>query len=430
MKETSEKFLNQLEINQIKYHSLYSFNSDAIFIINSAGYIVELNEAAQDLSGYSLEEIKGCFFLDLIDLEDRGLVFEKLQKAVTGSFEDFQLHFLHRNHCRIKGLVQFIPVNDECFEEGMFLLVKDMRVMELLSDRCLESEKNFRIIAENVQDVIVLLDNQKRYLFVSPSCKKMFGFEPRELLNNEQPFLNVHQEYKGLIEDKFNQSIENGQSFSLIIKILHKENGWIWSEVNGTPVFDKSNNFQHMVIVVRDISYQKAYEEELKHFAFYDSLTGLPNRRFFYRRLSESIERLNTTGKHFTIVFLDIDDFKLINDEWGHEVGDRVIVEFAKRINHTLENQGIVARLGGDEFIILLDDISSEEDVIYFIENLKRKMLQEFTIEDLSIPVTTSIGVSICTTKNMNDSYFVKSADIALYNVKERGKNQYHINYS
>lgn len=424
------KPLNEQQINMFNYYSLYSFNSDAIFTINEEGYIVDANKAAEQLCGYPKETLEGLFFTTIIDINDQEVAYEKLQQSVTCNFEDFRLTLIHKNKCKINCLVQFIPVDKENIEKGMFLLFKDMSAFDELKEKIAESQIDFQTIAENVQDVIVLMDENKHYLFVSPSCTQMFGYNSDEIVADGRPFLNIHQDYLDILEENFDKAIESGKPFKVTIKAFHKDKGWIWIDVDGTSVFDNANNFRHMLIVARDVTIQKAYENQLKQFAYYDSLTGLPNRRFFKERINEKIHELNTKEQNFALVLLDIDDFKKVNDQWGHEVGDQAIIEFANRIKSAINDNEIAARLGGDECIVLLDNAKNEEDVLNFVMKIKTHMKQPFSYENIEFPITTSIGASICKTKNMNDSYFIKSADVALYNVKEKGKNQIHINFS
>ncbi|RKJ53176.1 PAS domain-containing protein, partial [Butyricicoccus sp. 1XD8-22] len=158
------KPLNEQQINMFNYYSLYSFNSDAIFTINEEGYIVDANKAAEQLCGYPKETLEGLFFTTIIDINDQEVAYEKLQQSVTCNFEDFRLTLIHKNKCKINCLVQFIPVDKENIEKGMFLLFKDMSAFDELKEKIAESQIDFQTIAENVQDVIVLMDENKHYL--------------------------------------------------------------------------------------------------------------------------------------------------------------------------------------------------------------------------------------------------------------------------
>ena len=158
-------------------------------------------------------------------------------------------------------------------------------------------------------------------MYVSPSSKEVFGFN-NESIGDKPAFFNIHTDDLEVLEQRFNQSVLDGKSYTVQLKAKHVERGWIWTEINGNPVFDEQRNFQHMLMIARDITLQKEKDEQLQYFAYHDSLTGLPNRRYFRTHLSKVIERQEEKGTSFAVILLDIDDFKNINDSYGHEIGD------------------------------------------------------------------------------------------------------------
>lgn len=417
-------------LNSIPFESLFHLNTDAIFLIDIQGNIKTGNDAAAKLSGFSLDEMIENNFIELIDERDQKLAKECFCFSLQGDIKEYRLNLVSKSGERIGCLMKFIPVQSDSQSSDLFLVIKSMKELDVIAAKFLESELNFQIIAENVQDVIILMNSNKEYLYISPSSKRVFAFDPEKALKEETPFFNIHPDYVKILEQKFNNAIIHNEPFIVRLKAKHEDKGWIWTELNGSPVFNKNNQFQHMVLVARDISIQKEQEEKLKQYAYHDSLTGLPNRRYFRKRLNESIDRLNIENIAFCVIMLDIDDFKLINDQYGHEVGDEVICQFANRIKNLVNPNGIAARLGGDEFIILLHKVDSEEKIKHFIEEIQKRICEIININDLQIRISTSIGATICTSKYENEAYFLKRADIALYQVKEKGKNQYHINYS
>lgn len=427
-------FLNgnpqSIELNAIPFESLFHLNTDAIFLIDLQGNIKTGNVAAIKLCGYLLDEIKENNYLQFIDERDQKLAQECHNLSLKGDIKEYRLNIVSKSGERIGCLVKFIPIQSDNKMNNLFLVIKSMKELDLIAAKYLESELNFQIIAENVQDVIILMNSSKEYLYVSPSCKNVFAFDPEKALKLEAPFFNIHPDYVNLLEEKFNNAIIQNEPYTVILKAWHEERGWIWTELNGSPVFNKDQQFQHMVFVARDISIQKEQEEKLKKYAYHDSLTGLPNRRYFRKRLNESINQLNIENQAFSVIMLDIDDFKLINDQFGHEVGDEVICQFADRIKKVVNTNGVAARLGGDEFIILLHKVDTAEEIKRFIEEIQKSICEYIIIKELKIKISASIGATICKSKYENEAYFLKRVDIALYQVKEKGKNQYHINYS
>lgn len=424
--------MDQLLINatsKIDYQSLFKLNTDAIITLNINGIIYDGNIAVEKLSGYTLQEVIHTSIWDYVVEEDKQEVIECFELAIKGSSKESKFVFIHKNGEHIPCVVKFIPMEETAIEKGLFLVLKDVRVVDYLSSMYRESQLNFKIIAESVQDVIILMDDQKNYIYISPSSKTMFDFDPKRDYLNKEPFFNIHPDYLELLDQCFNNAIENGIPFSITLKVLHMTRGWVWTQLSGTPVFD-NERFKHIVLVARDITLQKENEEKLTYLAYHDSLTGLPNRRYFEKCLREAIEKLNMEEKYFSLLFFDIDDFKYINDQCGHETGDQVIKEFAKRVQAIVGNDGVASRLGGDEFIVILKHVKSEVDVKKFIYKIQQATMETIVTDKKEITITSSIGATICTTKFKDISYFVNRADESLYNVKEKGKNKYHINFS
>ncbi|GAE94863.1 diguanylate cyclase/phosphodiesterase [Gracilibacillus boraciitolerans JCM 21714] len=165
----------------------------------------------------------------------------------------------------------------------------------------------------------------------------------------------------------------------------------------------------------------------MEHNATHDYLTGLPNRRLFKSKLTERL--CHPSSDSLAVLMLDIDDFKSINDTFGHDIGDAVIVEFGKKVSQYLGDNDIVARLGGDEFIVLLYSISYAEKAEQFANNIKEVMKKPWGgLEIGNIDVTTSIGITITNSEDNKDAFqLMKQADIALYEAKNDGKNGFYI---
>ncbi|WP_052129879.1 sensor domain-containing diguanylate cyclase [Ureibacillus sinduriensis] len=425
----SPNFQNAKKDSSIDYQLLFKLNTDAIFIIDHSGEIHHGNAASENISGYSINELRNQSILTLIENKEHAKAH--FQDILSGLMTETRIQLLQRSGNMINCLVKCIPLDVSDFKKGFFLIFKDMSLYDSLDSKFRETELNFQIIAENVQDVIILMNEQREYLYVSPSSKNMFGVENKtveKLLQNNSFFYN-HPDDTELLERSYIDAKKTGKPFRIVIKILHKEKGWVYAEVKGTPVYDDDNKFRQMVLVVSDISAQKEKLDRLEFYAYHDPLTGLPNRRYFEKRLRESIEKLNIKGQIFTLILFDIDDFKKINDSWGHEIGDQVIQEVANRTQQVIEH-GIAARLGGDEFIVLLYNCMEVEEVKTVIHKLQKEISRDIVAGRNTIAITNSIGATICRNKYKSETYYFKSADVALYEVKQKGKNQYQINYS
>ncbi|HEY4599891.1 MAG TPA: diguanylate cyclase [Cerasibacillus sp.] len=288
-----------------------------------------------------------------------------------------------------------------------------------------ENEQRFRIIAENSYDVIMLIDAQGKIIYISPSCQNVLGFSHKEYVGN----LFSH---KVFLEDRFKlertllTSIKEQKACKLKYRQAHKTKGWIWTELHGTPVYDKDGDFRHMVLLTMDITLKKRYEDKIKHFAYHDSLTGLPNRRLLNKKLVEEIKRKKANQDQLAVMMLDIDHFKLINDKYGHDIGDLVIEEFSKRLKNVIQSHDIIARLGGDEFVIVLTQINGVDEAIRVAEDIQEAMHPQWQINDNILHVTTSIGLTMSPVNGTTTKYtLLKHADLALYKAKKAGRSSY-----
>ncbi|WP_318614919.1 diguanylate cyclase domain-containing protein [Sporosarcina sp. YIM B06819] len=300
---------------------------------------------------------------------------------------------------------------------------------EISWNKLVESEKQFRIIAENAQDVIALINEKLAYTYVSPSSNEVYGFDSFEYIG-KSAIWHVHPEDISRLEQGFIEVLLGAKTSSLRLRIKHKVDGWLWSELKVTPVNDKWNNFKHMVMIIRDVTLQKKNEDQLEYFAYHDFLTELPNRRLFTDRLQTKLDHFRDSGKGFAVCLLDIDHFKNINDQFGHEVGDCVIREFGKRLSGNIGKDAMAARLGGDEFVLLLPNVGTEELAQKTAMAVKSAMKEPWSMRHKMLHVTTSMGISLVSSTEATVTSVLKDADDAMYEAKKSGRNCFHIIHS
>lgn len=169
----------------------------------------------------------------------------------------------------------------------------------------------------------------------------------------------------------------------------------------------------------------KLSEISLEEIAFFDQLTGLPNRRLFFDRIQQAMEHSKREGKLLAVCYMDLDDFKDINDTWGHKAGDYVLKEAGRRCKDTIRKIDTIARLGGDEFAFLLTDLKDKKECILILDRIKAAIRQPVIFEENTINISISIGVTIYPEDDSNDETLLRHADVALYKIKEQNKGQY-----
>src|SRR5690606_8519611 len=153
----------------------------------------------------------------------------------------------------------------------------------------------------------------------------------------------VHPDDIPPLIESFEQSKTSGKAWVAQFRQKHQKLGWIWSELRGSPVYNHEKTFKQMVVLSRDISLRKNYEDKLKYFAYHDTLTGIPNRRFFNIKLKEALDDHESTGERFAIIIMDLDHFKSINDTFGHDIGDKAISEFSLRVGKRIRSVDTLA---------------------------------------------------------------------------------------
>lgn len=409
-----------------RYRSLYEFNVDAIFSINRDGNIIKGNAAVKAVTGFDASSLISSNFISLIVLEDINTALNSFNRAVAGKNQHMNTAITTKSGELVEVIAKFIPtiVNGEVV--GIYLILKDVTEQLMIMKKYQESEQRFRIIAENSQDLITMLDEKGKIIYVSPSYKTVLGFDQKEYLGNYL-YHNVHVDHKDKLWESMLLSIKSEESWKLQVLKKHKTKGWVWCELCGTPVFDNHKQFIHMVCVTRDIHLQKEYEMKLKHIAFHDSLTNLPNRRLFKEKLKYSLNQSRLNKTELAVMIMDIDHFKCINDEMGHDIGDEVLVEFGKRVSECLQADEFVARLGGDEFTVLLPNRKSENDVVAIAEKIQKAMHEPWITNNHEFSITTSMGIAIVSDEHATEASILKMADIALYDAKRAGRQTYRI---
>ena len=185
----------------------------------------------------------------------------------------------------------------------------------------------------------------------------------------------------------------------------------------------KAENINKLLLV--EIEERKKIQKQIEYLAYHDHITGLPNRAKFYESVDNAISISKQTKKKFAVLFLDIDEFKIINDTFGHSLGDLLLTKVADRLVNTLRKSDTVSRIGGDEFNILIENIENGDDISTITEKLLRSLEIPFIVEEKKYLITASIGIATYPLHGDTVEVLIKNADTAMYQAKRNGKNQY-----
>ena len=217
-----------------------------------------------------------------------------------------------------------------------------------------------------------------------------------------------------------------GMSVTTQWRVRHHDGSWRHAEVVANNSLGDPT-VSGIVLTMRDVSERKALEEELKHQAFHDELSGLANRALFLDRLEHALARAARSRSLLAVLFLDLDDFKLVNDSFGHAAGDGLLVAVAGRLANSLRAGDTAARFGGDEFAVLLEEISGLEEASQVAERIITELRQPWAVGDHEVQVHASIGIAIGAAGAESPAELLQAADVAMYSAKSRGKGRYEV---
>ena len=284
-----------------------------------------------------------------------------------------------------------------------------------------DREVHYRAVVEGATEGILTLDKQGLIVRDNTAAEKMFGYDPGMMANLPLVQMLTPDSAKrclgsdGLLYPVSNLSLEAQNKGGKTIPILLSISTF------------KYENDHYFTAIIQDISERVMFEKRLARLAYYDSLTGLPNRRLFHDRLGQAMEHAHRNGKLVGILFLDLDHFKDINDTLGHLFGDRLLQETAKRLSDLLRKEDTVARLGGDEFTVILESISNTADAEDIAKKILHSLRQPFNLGEHEIYVTSSIGITLYPLDDNDIERLIMNADSAMYQAKLHGRNTYEL---
>ncbi len=289
------------------------------------------------------------------------------------------------------------------------------------------SEARFRSLVLGSSDVILIVDADSTVRFASPAIERVFGYESEAVLGsrlfdlvhpNDQPDAAVYL-------DRFREGADDGQAQTAVWRVQHAEGSWRHMESTVSILADDSDAGT-IVLNSRDITDRVTLEARLVHQAFHDALTGLANRALFRDRVELALahELRNQTG--VAVIFLDLDEFKTVNDSLGHDMGDRLLCAVAARLLNATRGCDTVARLGGDEFAVLVDNVRGIEDVLVVVERILGTFRRPFGLGGREVRVGTSIGVARVGNGEGAEE-LLRNADLAMYQAKRGGRGGYEI---
>jgi diguanylate cyclase (GGDEF)-like protein/PAS domain S-box-containing protein len=292
-----------------------------------------------------------------------------------------------------------------------------------------QSEARFSSLVQNSSDVVMVVEADSTIRYMSPSVERVLGHAPGKLEGTKLTVLIHPDDRAGVLQ--FLTSGGEGDAHPALteFRMKHRDDFWLHVETLRTNLMHDVN-VKGIVLNTRDVSERKAFEEQLQHQAFHDAVTGLANRALFKDRVEHMIERQARDNLPVSILFMDLDDFKTINDSLGHAAGDRMLSEVGERLKNSLRQADTAARLGGDEFAILLEDGGDGVDAAEVAARILASLEGPFHLEGKEVFARASIGIATAdagTGGPEGAEELLRNADVAMYMAKEAGKGRYQV---
>ena len=400
---------------------------DAVNAISVQGYdeqrrVIYWNEGSELLYGYSKEEATGEKIENLIIPNAlREIVIDAHHNWITKGIEipASEITLRKKDGTEISVFSSHVMFTNQYNNKQMYCIDIDLTDVRQAQAQALFKEHMLETIFEAIPDLFFLMKadgtildyhaSNKNYLYVSASeliGKNMADVLPKKVANQFQSHIAKALQQKDITSFEYELSVPQGLAY-FEARISHLKES------------------QQMMVIIRDITEQHKADELIRHQAYYDSLTLLPNRFLALDRLSQILIEAERNNEKAAVLFLDLDDFKKANDSLGHEIGDKLLVESAARLQQVLRKEDTVGRLGGDEFIILLRGLTEHHNALAIAENLLKAFREPFKIGGRELILTMSIGVAVYPKNGRCASDLLRNADTAMYQAKALGRNTY-----
>ncbi len=416
-----------LKASEEKFEQVFRRSPDGIIILKQSDLsIYDINDSFLIAAQYRRRELLGKSLYELNVFEEEGIL-ERFTDMLSqqGYFSNQEVSFQTKHGSKVQSLVSatYIQIGEE---PCILCIAKNVNDLREAQEKLRESEQRFRSAFENSPIGIVLIDLNGRIFQANNFASEVLGYD-KEPLSRQHISRLVPPEDRAQLKNTLRRLV-SGEDATLRTecRMLREDGLEIWTNLHVVVQRDGAGEPVYLIGQIADITEMKSSQNRMERMAFYDTLTNLANRRLFYDRLGQAVDHAQRSGHLSALLYLDLDQFKRVNDTLGHEVGDVLLQEVSTRLTSCVRKEDTVARLGGDEFTVLLFDIRSPSDASLVADKILTTLRQPLNISGHQLVVTTSIGITIVPQDGTDPNSLMKNADLAMYRAKEHGRNTYH----
>jgi diguanylate cyclase (GGDEF)-like protein/PAS domain S-box-containing protein len=411
-----------LQEGEDKYRRIFENIQDVYYEVAMDGTFLEISPSVESLFGYSREDLLGTSIASLYaDPEKRRVFLRDILE--TGRVHDYEIGFKHRQGSLLHIAIntRLIPGRDGA-PHRIVGSMRDITSRKRTEDALRNSEERYRTLIENIPIAIdrTTPPPNGRILMANPAFLRMFGIASEEEVKRIDP---AEFYFTAAGRDQFSKTLLSQGSLTGYEMRFRKADGTpVWGAMTAKVVYEgNGSNATCFDCVIEDITERKKAEETIRRLAYYDSLTGLPNRTLFRDRFAMALARADRDKEKVVLMMFDLDRFKDVNDTMGHPVGDLLLKAVADRLRRHLRKSDTIARVGGDEFMVIYSGIRPTEQATTLTRKLLNAFGEPFPCGGYTIRITASVGVVVYPEDATDIDMMVRNVDIALYQAKNGG---------
>ncbi|HEY6897028.1 MAG TPA: PAS domain S-box protein [Rhodocyclaceae bacterium] len=413
--------LAELAQNERLIRAIHDTSSAGIMLTDRSGRIIHANRHLAEMFGQTLEELLLADYLAHIHPTERETASERLQSILDGHSDYWEVdrRYLRKDGSDFWGRLCSRPLRDE---NGTITGVVGT-ITDISDQRA--TEQYLRLVSkvfESCSEGVLITDAKNTILQVNQAFTRITGYMPHEVVGKPPRVLSSGQQSMMFYAEMWRQLLQDGRWSGEIWN--RRRNGEVYPEwISISAVRDDKDEITHFVAVFSDITERKQSESRVRYLAQYDYLTNLPNRALLYDRLTQAHANAERYARRFALLFIDLDNFKQVNDNHNHDTGDELLRQVAARLRDNIRSADTVARHGGDEFVVLIAETQGAQEVAAIAQKLLELLAAPYYVFDHLLTVTPSIGVAIYPEDGSEIDTLIRAADTAMYGAKGCGRN-------